>query len=194
MIIFRFPSEHVQITQNTMTVLWQIKSCKRCNQRMLLIIVVVKFIMLAISEMMYIFIINIHSPNNSFNLQKQNMLEKINLVVTPLRWRIIPCCQCHFVPVIILRILLKQWLFILFCFVYREKEMEDRKRKEKVGIKLCVVFWNTLSIQIILKKGGVRGLQFVQKRGSKKSMFFSHDIILFSEKSVNLNPAVPFSF
>ena len=44
--------------------------------------------------------------------------------------------------------------------------MEDRKRKEKVSIKLCVVFWNTLSIQIILKKGGVRGLQFVQKRSS----------------------------
>ena len=33
-----------------------------------------------------------------------------------------------------------QWINNILFFFYREKEMEDRKRKERVSIKLCVVF------------------------------------------------------
>lgn len=53
-----------------------------------------------------------------------------------------------------------RWLLIIFCFVHREKEMEDRKRKEKVSINFVLSF-KIPSCSNHPQKGMWRGVQFV---------------------------------
>ena len=165
-------------------------SLARCNQWMLLINVVVKFVTLAFSKMTYLFIIFIpqiiHLIGCKICLRKLTVTPlhlkpvKTNVLLhsilcNPFITRIIQYCWWHIVSVCfwfspwsvngtygyqfqssffyidkaenqtLHTCLSKPFSFtisnlIIFCFVYREKEMEDRKRKEKVSIKLCIVF------------------------------------------------------